>query len=499
MNPTTPPNEVAREQTEERENKNEEEATATTNVTEPERTVTLTLSDLQKLIAGIVQPSMVQNASAIRRLGDITNKVPFTEIFDGNAENTLTYIAQMERHIRLNNVTDPDVQFQVIMMSLPQSLKDGFYEWVHEERELIEEHNGQRRVEHLEDEVIDDNHNVLSWQDELKEDIDDGRTLAYIKQWLVDMYPPPMTTFNFIENLRTIKFRNNECPKRVYQRFDHKLRLMREAIAIMKSVNAKQKRRVPELRETDLEDILSKLWIHENNSKEHGNCGAINKKVYKWFLKKDPEDWPGWQAALKEMRTHQFVSHHEARRSEFQLKIYPAHEYDDQIYHDSKKRKTQIKGLHVDQLKSYPGKHCVKCGRNNHSTAECRANHRCSICDRIGHDAKSCWRNDDNKGSYRGNNAEDSTMTTGATTTENDNKATKVEMMANVSVVVVIIIKKQNVLRRNTSTDILWTHQLPLKNPTMEIVLIKVGTEQDGDSDIIPRHSQKRRMWMKQQ
>ena len=258
------------------ENKNRE---VTTAIMREQPVITLTLTDLQRLLSGVIQPSMVQNASAIRRLGDITNKVPFTEIFDGNAENTLTYIAQMERHIRLNNVTDPDLQFQVIMMSLPQSLKDSFYEWVYEEKELIDEHNAILRADHAEDADVDENHNALAWHDDLKEDIGDGRTLPRIKQWLVDMYPPPMTTFNFVENLRTVKFRNNECPKRVFQRFNHKYRLMREAIATMKSVNSKQKRRIPELRETDLEDILSKLWIHENNSKEHGNCGAINKKV----------------------------------------------------------------------------------------------------------------------------------------------------------------------------------------------------------------------------
>ena len=123
-------------------------------------------------------------------------------------------------------------------------------------------------------------------------------------------------------------------------------------------------------------------------------------------MKEDPEDWAGWQVVLKKMRTHEFVSYHEARRPEFQLRLYPAHEYDDQIYHDIKKRKTQMKGpLHVERSgKSYPDKHCMKCGRNNHSTAECRASYRCSICDRIGHGEKSCWRNEDNKGSYRGNN-----------------------------------------------------------------------------------------------
>ena len=317
----------------------------------------------------------------LTRLLETNNDSEFTRKFTANRRDTLPYIFAIDSFIRLQNITDDTIAFRKIIKSL------------------------------------DDGHRNLFMSDHVEEE---KLTINMLKIWLLERYPPPPMKHEWIIRLKQIRMRKNEDPLLVYQKFLTILDKVNRAINYLNSdLDENSSKRIPKISDELKHEILSGIFIRNNNEMRCNNRGTINKETRKYIAKKDPTCYKDWKPIFLSMEM-ELIPRCYQTLAEYQYQTYPfcANEYD--IYLPPKKKQTTTpnskndsnrKRKHDDEddkdnepsRKRQKKGFCNNCGKKGHHAYECRSKqkrkdkdvkpHRkpfCKRCKRDNHVIRDC-------------------------------------------------------------------------------------------------------------
>ena len=340
--------------------------------------------------------------------------VNFTTTFDENPKSTLPFIGAIDAFIDMNGLKDKDLQFKYVMYCLKDTQKQSLINWIKTEEEEVQAQNDDAVINYV---------TLLSAHNNM--DIPVGpapvypvqkkatrtRTVDTIKNWLIALYPPPRTNYDFQRTLRSVRFRKNENPMNVIQRFQVKLRMINEAIKTMNKGITIVRHKVSKMPDATLCEILGDLFIRKNNRFQFDNKGEVNKCVCRFANNDDPTTYAEWVNVMKKMEKKKWFTNNEAGISEFQFISYPPQQYDTVIYMKDKQPKREKSNGYrekkrgqrpYEQSKSAPpkkrfkkGVYCRKCNKEGHYAKYC---YFCPKCKGNGHLPEYCPNERKNQG-----------------------------------------------------------------------------------------------------
>ena len=321
----------------------------------------------------------------LTRLLETNNDSVFTRKFTANRRDTLPYIFAMESFLRIQNITDTTIAFRKVIKSL------------------------------------DEGHRDLFMSDHVRED---KLTVNMLKIWLLDRYPPPPMRHEWIIRLKQIRMRKNEDPLLVYQKFNTILEKVDRAIAYLNlDLDEDSSKRIPIISDELKHEILSGIFIRNNNQIRCNNEGTINKRTREYIAKVDPTCFKDWKPIFISMELDLIPQCYQTL-PEWQYQTYSFCANDYEIYlppkdgsrlhkkssqkdDDHNRKRKQLHSDQNDKDKQPPRKRqrsntCNICGKRGHYSYDCRYKQKkkdrddrpprkfCKRCKRDNHHVKDC-------------------------------------------------------------------------------------------------------------
>ena len=146
----------------------------------------------------------------------------------------------------------------------------------------------------------------------------------------------------WIIRLKQIKMRRNEDPLLVWQKFLTILDKVDGAINYLNSdLDEDSPKRLPNISDDLKHEILSGIFIRNNNQMRCSNVGTINKRTRKYIASKDPTAWKDWKLIFTAMELELIPQCYQTL-PEYQYQSYPFCPDDYNIYLSPKKRKPRM-------------------------------------------------------------------------------------------------------------------------------------------------------------
>eukprot|EP01084_Bolivina_argentea_P176032 304693_1 len=246
--------------------------------------------------------------SIANKLIQMQNKKLFESKFTRNNRDTIKYIEDAQRYLRINCFDDVQMAFARIFESLDENIQQKF----------MLDHDRNESFDFMDDDV-----------DETE--IPDPMHVSTIFKWLVLNYPPPPLKFEWENRLRTDTQRWQEDPTLVYDRYCIKLNKINRSIGLLNKISEDdhQMRLVQE--EIEIE-ALKGIFIRKNNKAIHGNKGTINNLTVKFIEKVQPIKPADWKAMFDRMKK-ELIPHIYAGMKQYTYKPYAPHKNDLSIYY----------------------------------------------------------------------------------------------------------------------------------------------------------------------
>jgi len=282
------------------------------------------------------------------RLLETNNPAKFTAKFTGQNREVLPFIFNIDKFIRINGLTDKNVQFRRIFNTMDSHFQDLFIE---------------------------------------DQDYDEELTVELLVSWLISKYPPPPMKHEWVFKLKSIKMRKNEDPTLVWNKFQTLLKRINKAIEYVNKGRDDESKMKRVSREQKV-DALQAIFIRNNNCQKYDNQGEINKKIVNHLYSKNPMTYANWVDILDEI--HELIPKSFQSLKQYQFITYPTNATDYDIYKVSKpnkdnkpdrkitkkesgrKRKRKQTFDQQNKRRKYT-EYCARCGRNNHHESKCKA------------------------------------------------------------------------------------------------------------------------------
>ena len=163
------------------------------------------------------------------RLLQTNNPAQFTAKFSGQNREVLPYIFEIDNFVKINNLTDEGVKFQRIFNTL------------------------------------DSHFQSLYMEDQRQRAAAADYTIATLKTWLIEKFPPPPMKHECLFKLKSIKMRKNEDPKLVYHKFNTILGRIDDAITLINTTRDRVGR-VRGVTNEQVIEALSAIFVRNNNT-----------------------------------------------------------------------------------------------------------------------------------------------------------------------------------------------------------------------------------------
>ena len=155
-------------------------------------------------------------------------------------------------------------------------------------------------------------------------------TIAMLKKWVIDTFPPPPMRHEWIFKLKSIRVRKNEDPKLVYSKYKAVLKLVETAITEL-NVDVEQVNKIKSISDETKCEILWQIFVKNNNSAKLGNDGKINEKTVEYIVDEDPSKVDDWEAIFTTIRD-KTVKRLYRTLNEWQYQTYPVDPAEYNIY-----------------------------------------------------------------------------------------------------------------------------------------------------------------------
>ena len=189
------------------------------------------------------------NDQILQQMMEMQNQVVFTHKFTGSHRETLPYIFAMRRFFNINLFTNEMIKFRKVFNTLP----------VHFQNQFMTQHQNARQ-----------------W------------TINNFETWMLRTYPPPQSKHDFLVKLKSIRLRRNEDPNIVYNAYQAKLDIVNQAITLLNESITDREEKLDVISNEQQMDILTGIFVRNNNEARYKNQGAINRLVVGYVGRKNP-------------------------------------------------------------------------------------------------------------------------------------------------------------------------------------------------------------------
>ena len=199
------------------------------------------------------------------RMIQSNNKAEFKKKFSGNYRDTLPYIFAMDKFLKVQDIRDDTIKFRKIFNSIDEGYQDLYIGEQPEDAKL---------------------------------------TIESLQKWLLTTFPPPPMKHEWVIKLKRIRMRKNEDPLLVYGRYKALLKKINKAIDYINVGIPAIPDQVKKITGDQKCEILTGIFIRNNDKAELDNDGKINHKVKKLIASKDPRKIMDWVQIFREIKIY---------------------------------------------------------------------------------------------------------------------------------------------------------------------------------------------------